>query len=116
MQTSSKLLVLDDDSLIALDVAEELKSRGWNSTDVHCSLKTAKSAVERTAYKIAVIDINIRNSNSFKLAEDLLTRGTRVVFLSGRQPGDVPEQLKDCPFVEKPVNYDLLESTLWELS
>jgi len=113
MMTFEKtVLVLEDEIIVAMDIGDELIDRGWHVTDVVGTLDAAMRAVAAATPDLALLDVNLRGSQSFDLALDLKARGTVVVFLSGNSVNDLPEALRGCAFIEKPVNYDALHSAL----
>lgn len=112
MAPEKTVLILDDEVLVAIDIGEELASRGWTILDVVTSLSAAEAVVQSRRPDLALLDMNLRGQLSFSLARELLGYGAKVVFLSGNTAQDLPEDLQDCAFLGKPVNYDVLHKTL----
>jgi DNA-binding response OmpR family regulator len=112
MISEKTVLILDDEILVAVDIGDELENRGWRVMNVVGTLEAARSAIDAKVPDLAILDMNLRGRNSFELARDLLSRGVAVVFLSGNTVRDLPEDLQECAFLGKPVNYDRLHETL----
>jgi DNA-binding response OmpR family regulator len=97
----SKVLILEDDPLIALDMAMTLEAD--LGVDVVLAETLAKVAtLDATSLDAAVLDINIGPHTSYALARALLNEDVPVIFASGSQKADVPEDLRNLPFLSKP--------------
>lgn len=105
-------MILSDEIFVAIDIGDEVNVRGWRVTGVFSTLNAALKAIETEVPVLAIPDINLRGKRSFDLARDLRARGTVIVFLSGNTVHDLPEDLQDCAFPDKLVNYDRLQDTL----
>lgn len=112
MTNRKTVLILEDESLIAMDIEYELSDRGWTPIAVVGTIDAAKAALEEQMPDCAILDVNLRGAKSFDLAHSLRDKGVPVVFLSGNTVQDLPEALRDCSFVQKPVNFDLLQRAL----
>jgi DNA-binding response OmpR family regulator len=112
MISEKSVLILDDEVLVAFDIGDELAHRGWQVSDVVCTLDAAATAIQAKRPDLALLDMNLRGRHSFDLARDLVAQGVAVVFLSGNTANDLPDDLQGCAFLGKPVNYDRLHETL----
>src|SRR5690606_3337859 len=111
MIAETTVMILEDEALIAMDIGDELRDRGWRVTDVVGTLDAAAQVTQDNAPDLALLDVNLRGVQSFDLALSLQARGTTVVFLSGNTAEDLPDGLRGCTFIPKPVNYDTLHET-----
>jgi DNA-binding response OmpR family regulator len=112
MMSDNTILILEDEALIAMDLGEELADRGWTVCDIVGTVEAAEQASQINAPDLAILDVNLRGQYSFDLARAMLARGTTVIFLSGNTAQNLPEDLRDCTFLRKPVSYDALHKTL----
>lgn len=112
MTPEKTVLIVEDDGIVAMDIEEELSGRGWRCLGVAGTLDAATQSVERCLPDLAVLDVNLRGCHSYDLARLLRDRGAAVVFLSGNSPLDLPQDLRDCAFVQKPVSYEHLVTVL----
>lgn len=110
--SKATVLIVEDDGVVAMDIEDELNSRGWLVLGAVGSERRALAVIEKTLPDLAVLDINLRGRKSFELALALRSKGVCVVFVSGNSVADLPKDLKDCPFIHKPVQYDVLDDTL----
>jgi DNA-binding response OmpR family regulator len=99
-----RILVVEDDYLVALDIQEFLEESGAFVIGPAPTLKRALELVEQENGRIdaAVLDINLRGERSFPVADRLSERGVAFVFTTGYQ--DVPEPYARLPRCEKPVD------------
>jgi len=112
MISETTVLILEDEAIIAMDIGDELRGRGWHVTDVVGTLDAAERSVQANLPHLALLDVNLRGALSFDLARSLRARGTTVVFLSGNTAEDLPDGMDGCTFIQKPVHYDLLHDAL----
>ncbi len=78
------VLYLEDEPLIALDIADALENFGFQLVVIAHSLASAERYVAENSFHLAVLDINLgRNQTSLRLGEALSDDGTRVLFASG---------------------------------
>jgi DNA-binding response OmpR family regulator len=115
MREGRRILVLEDEALIALDLAATLEDAGWEVVGPAGSLAAARRLLEAGDPDLACLDLNIGNETSHSLARDLRARGVPVVFISGRDARALPEDLRDMPLLGKPVDEVALLRTLGAL-
>lgn len=96
-----EVLVIEDETLLALEIADVLASCASCEVTTSTSLDQAQKAIERPL-DFVVLDIQVIGGRTFELAETLRARGVPLVFLSGGSAAEIPEPLKDTPFLEKP--------------
>lgn len=112
MISDKTILILEDEALVAMDIGDELRDRGWNVADVVGTLDAATRATQANVPDLAILDVNLRGHQSFDLAISLRAKGTTVLFLSGNTADELPDELSGCTFIQKPVQYDTLHDTL----
>ncbi|MCI4646131.1 MAG: response regulator [Hyphomonadaceae bacterium] len=110
-----RILIVEDDYLIALDVEQELLDRGYAPIGPAADLETALEVARTTGLSAAVLDMNLGNQKSFPVARELQTRGVPTLFLSGNDSGALPEDMIDYRVLSKPVDYDQLDKELRKL-
>jgi DNA-binding response OmpR family regulator len=112
MPDASRILVLEDEALIALDLATTLEDAGWEVIGPAGSLAAARRLLDEGDPDLACLDLNIGSETSHDLARALLARGVPVVFVSGRDARALPEDLRAVPVLGKPVRTAGLLATL----
>ncbi|MGE3477217.1 MAG: response regulator [Rhodospirillaceae bacterium] len=77
------VLLVEDEFLIALDAEEMLRELGAANVTIAGTFEDAQKRIGEQAFDLAVLDVNLNGRKSFPLAEQLLKRGTPVVFGTG---------------------------------
>ncbi len=77
------VLLVEDEFLIALDAEEMLRELGAASVTVASTFESAQKVVAEQKFDLAILDVNLNGRKSFPLADQLLERGTPVVFGTG---------------------------------
>lgn len=114
METEAPLvLVVDDEVLIALDVALTLEDEGYRVLGPALSLEAAMKLVELEQPDAAVLDINIGSHTVWPLAQQLSDSGIPMVFASANlSHRELREEYSDQPRLSKPVSGHGILSTL----
>lgn len=97
-----RVLVVEDEYLVALLLEEDLRSAGCTIAGPHTSLSAANAAARGEPVGLAILDVNLNGEMVYPLAEELADRGVPLVFLSGYDIGHFPERFKTTPRVGKP--------------
>ncbi|MCR9111522.1 MAG: PAS domain-containing protein [Rhodobacteraceae bacterium] len=102
------VLVLDDDPLLALSVAEALRDAGF---DVIGPAHNADGAMEMIAGArpdMAILDVNLGRETSERVAVELQRLGVPFLCMSAYSAAQIPEPLRNAPFLGKPLDVGLL--------
>lgn len=111
-----RILVVDDEVMIADETAEELQKCGAEVLGPATRLEQAEKLADGSGpIDAAVLDINLRGQMVYSLADRLIARGVRVVFTTGYDRFVVPERFADVARCEKPVRPDDLLQVLGRL-
>src|SRR4051812_18289374 len=104
-----RILVVEDEYLIAMDVARSLERKGATILGPAGSLADAMPLASRESdIACAVLDINLRNETVFPVADILLERGIPFIFATGYEASVVPQRHKGRPLIEKPLDTEYL--------
>jgi DNA-binding response OmpR family regulator len=109
MSTLKCILVIEDDAVIGMTLADCLGDAGFKVPKPICSLEHALVAVEEFAPDAAVLDLSLRDGSGFSLAAELKHRGVPFLVYSGypREAATMPA-LQDVPWIDKPGTLDRL--------
>lgn len=100
-----RILVVEDEYLIAADLAEALEELGAEVVGPVANLKAALVEVERAGdLDGATLDVTLGQEKSFDVAAILRRRGVPFVFLTGYGDHGLPDQYRDVPRCEKPFD------------
>jgi ActR/RegA family two-component response regulator len=100
------LLVVEDEYLIAADLAASLESLGVEVIGPAASVKEALSLLETNVGRLdgAVLDINLQNEPVFPVADVLTARGVPYLFTTGYDAVALPNSYASAPRCEKPID------------
>jgi CheY-like chemotaxis protein len=102
--TGRRLLVVEDQFLVALDLEQMLRAFGASVTDLASSLADALAAIERGLPDLAILDVKLGNETTAPIARALSDRGVPFLFVSGYSDlSAFPESFRNRPLVRKPI-------------
>lgn len=96
-----RILILEDDPFIALDLQAILENEGHEIAGVFDSLTEAYEHLE-DGFDYALLDIDVVGGKSFGIAAALAERHIPFAFVSASHPGDLPHSLRQAAFIPKP--------------
>ena len=103
-----RVLLVEDNLLIAMDAEDQLRRLGAAAVDVAPSVQAALRLLDQAAPGIALLDVNLGRENSFPIADALAARGIPYVFATGYgEASAFPDRFRDAIVVNKP--YTLAE-------
>lgn len=84
MSDNLKILIVDDEVLVGMALADELSERGYAIAGPYSTVEAASKALNRDRPDIALLDVNLgKGRTSYDLAETLTKAGTPLIFLTG---------------------------------
>lgn len=103
MDSTHKILLVEDQLLIAMDAEAILNDHGFEHIETATNLDDARKAIENGHPALAILDINLGHMTSFDLAKELLAKNIPIAFASGYN-GDEARQhdLGHIPVITKP--------------
>lgn len=108
-----RILVLEDDYWIVLDLVRELTENGAEVVGPFGNIDQALAALEQgTRLDGAILDVNVQGLEAFGIADILLGRDIPVVFATGYAVSDIPATYSGVPVFQKPVNVAAITSAL----
>lgn len=107
-----QVLILEDDALIALDLADALSDRGWAILGPCGSQAEAAQILMRHVPDAAVLDVHMADGTTLELAARLAGNGVAVVFLTGETRLTLPDALMALPVLTKPIDHEALAAAL----
>jgi CheY-like chemotaxis protein len=108
-----RLLVVEDEYMIAADLARALEERGANVIGPAGSIEHALQLLDaEREIDGAVLDLNLRGQRAYPVADALRARAIPFVFATGYDSWAIPESYAGVPRVNKPVNIRALAQLL----
>ena len=98
-----RILIVEDDGLIAFDMAMVIEHLTGARTIIAHSVAQAKEEL-RTGVDFCLLDVDVLDGKTFDLARLLRERGVEFAFASGSSQSNVPDDLRREPFLSKPCS------------
>jgi len=99
----SRILVIEDEALVALQLQADLESAGHKVIGPARSLKAGMSLAEREEIDVALVDVSLGRETSAPIADRLLARNVPFAFVTGySDTAMLPEHLRAMPRLIKP--------------
>jgi len=100
-----RVLVAEDEYLLAKKIVSEFAKLGVETIGPASTVEQALDLVEHGGHLDgAVLDIRLRDSMVFPVAEALRARGVPFVFTTGYNEEAIPDRYKDVARYEKPLD------------
>src|SRR5690348_16461457 len=109
---TKRVLVIEDDALLGLDIAQQLTDAGLEVVGPAVSVAKALKLMAQTGCDVAVLDLNLGRESAAPLARELQARGTPFVILSGYSSDQHPPGFDGAPRLSKPARPEDLIAVL----
>lgn len=104
-----RILVVEDEFLIALDIAGALEQNGLVVIGPYAAMAEALQALQQQQVDGALLDANLGGQPVGPIADALFARKVPFAFVSGYGREQLPPQHRAAPLVRKPfTDQDLL--------
>jgi DNA-binding response OmpR family regulator len=112
---TARILVIDDESLIALDMSQQLSDAGYEIVGPATTIARALELLRTTGCDAAVLDVRLGNETSEAVANELRSIGKPFVVLTGYASDSLRAEFGNAPVLCKPARSDVLTSTVTKL-
>jgi CheY-like chemotaxis protein len=101
-----RVLVVEDEYLIAIDLASALEDAGAEVVGPTGTVAGALELLEKHGGHLdgAVLDVNVGDERVYPVADALAARGVPFVLATGYDETSVPVAYASAPRIEKPVD------------
>jgi PAS domain S-box-containing protein len=99
-----RVLVVEDETLIALDIASCLAEAGWDVVGPAATVREALEMVMQVGCDAAVVDTNLGEETAEPIVRQLYERGAPFVVVSGYTREQQPAIMRAAPLVAKPLD------------
>lgn len=104
----SEILVVDDEPLIAMMLADWLRDEGHTVVGPAFSLEQAGEIIEGSRITAAILDVSLGEQQSFALAAELEKRKIPYAFATGHSVKSVPAEFRHVATISKPFDFDVV--------
>jgi CheY-like chemotaxis protein len=99
----ARIMIVEDEPLIALDLAQLVMDAGGVVTGTARLKKEAASLIKSAGFDVALLDVRLPDGDSFSVARKLAEKGIPFVFCTGDNVEAAQfSQWPDAPVVAKP--------------
>ena len=110
-----RVLVVEDEPLIAAEIAITLELAGFKIIGPTSSVSHALALMEGDGCDAAVLDVNLGHETSEPIARGLMSDGKPFVVVSGYSRAQLPQVLRAAPLIGKPLSPAMLEAEVKRL-
>lgn len=111
-----RVLLVEDENLVALLLEDMLAELGHTVVGPVARLDKALETVQREAFDVAILDVNINGEEAYPIAEALVARGVPFIFSTGYGKKSLSAAYSDRPALQKPFQRHDLQRLFAELS
>jgi DNA-binding response OmpR family regulator len=112
---SVRVLVVEDEAIVAIDIAQQLTEDGFVVVGPAPSVAKALRLIVDVGCDIAVLDVNLRDETAEPVARELRLRRTPFLFLSAVSRDHLPSGFTDEVLLPKPARPAVLVAALQSL-
>ncbi len=99
---ATKILIVEDEPLIAFDMEETVTGAGFHVVHVARDVDEAMQTISQEPIDLAVLDANLAGKSAEPIAEQLRSSGVPFVIISGYSRGQLGAWVGPSPIVSKP--------------
>ena len=107
-----RVLIVEDEMLIVMALEDMLTDLGAIPVAQACSVSEGLALVEKGGFDVAILDINLRGTKVFPVAEAMEASGKPYIFASGYGESEILPEFAGHPILVKPYQADRLVSAL----
>jgi DNA-binding NtrC family response regulator len=104
--------VVEDEPLILMDIEDFLTRWGVGKVTGVATIEKAMEALGGNTIRLALLDVHLGGETSLEFAQELASRGVPFVFTSGSGSADLPPEVAQVPFFEKPFDWQALQAAM----
>jgi len=104
---NSRVLVVEDEWLIADEVCHQLLKAGYQVVGPVPSVREALSLIDEDEVDAALLDYRLNEEDSHQIAEELAAQDIPFAFLTGYDPKEI-EYCRGHPCLQKPFPTEML--------
>lgn len=97
-----RILVIEDEYFIASALGRALRTAEAVVVGPAADVSSGLSLLDGEAVDAAVLEVDLEGTTSYAIAERLAERAVPYMFLTGYDPGSLPETYRDVPRLPKP--------------
>ena len=113
LHNAHRMLIVEDQPLIAVMLEELAITLGWEVAAIAYSAVGAMMALDHVTPTLAVLDIDLGESTtSLGVAARCDARNIPVIFITGSGPSEIPHECANTPVLIKPFSEEAFASAV----
>jgi len=112
---SPRILVVEDQMLVALEIASLLEDIGCEPVGPVGHVQTAMLAVTKERLDAALLDVDLAGESVEPIADFLRRGGIPFALVTGYARDRLPVRLREYPYVAKPFTFAEVTAAVWAL-
>ena len=107
-----RVLVAEDEALVSMLIEDELSRAAFEIIGPFAACADASEWLASDTPEVAVLDHELRDGPCTDVAIELRRRGVPFLMLTGSDPADLPEVMREGPRITKPDSMERLPQVL----
>lgn len=116
MTTVQRVLVVEDETIVALFIEDLLAELGHDLAGIVARLDEAMARAGDGTFDVAILDVHLQGEEVFPFADCLCASGTPFVFATGYGERGIPERFQNVPILQKPFTPEELAGAIVSLT
>ena len=112
MTVSRSVLIVEDESLIAMMLEDFLASLGHELAGTCETVPDALVRVEEGGFDVAILDVNLNGQRVWPVADRLAAKGIPYILATGGHIEPPPPEHASAPVLSKPFTLDAIEPAI----
>lgn len=111
MVQNAQVMIVEDEPIISMVLEDMLDELGYQVAGSASNVSSALTLLEQRSIDFAILDVSLRQENSFPVAEALIARGVPYFFSTGY--GTLPDEAPQANgLLRKPYQLEELDTKL----
>ncbi len=107
-----RVLVVEDEALVAMLTCDYLEGLGYTVVGPFGDLDTAREAIGKESFDLALLDVSLAGQPIYPLARQLRSMGYPFVLVTGFSADSIDPEFADVELIAKPIDQQVLAETL----
>jgi CheY-like chemotaxis protein len=107
-----RILVVEDEMMNLAMLEDILADAGCESVAVAATIDQAIALIDGRVFDAAMLDIKLKDKNSYAVADALAARGVPFVFATGNSVRDIRDGYQNRPVLRKPFKAERMVEAL----
>lgn len=112
MTEPRSVLIVEDESLIAMMLEDFLDSLGHRIAGTCDTVPDALVRVDQGGFDVAILDVNLNGQRVWPVADRLAARGIPYILATGGHIEPPPPEHASAPVLSKPFTLDAIEPAM----